>query len=54
MALVYDGLSEAEIGDRLRLSPLTIHTHVRNAYSRLGLHSKAEFVKYAAKNNLFS
>lgn len=54
MALVYEGLTEEEIGVRLRLSPHTIHTHVRNAYSRLGLHSKAEFMKYAAQNNLFS
>lgn len=54
MALVYEGLNETAIGDRLRLSPLTIHTHIRNAYSRLGIHSKAEFVKYAAVHNLFS
>lgn len=54
MALVYDGHTEEEIGERLRLSPLTIHTHVRNAYSRIGIHSKAEFVKYAAQNHLFS
>lgn len=54
MALVYDGLTEEEIGDRLRLSPHTIHTHVRNAYSRLGIHSKAEFIKYSTQNNLFS
>lgn len=54
MALVYKGLSEEEIGECLRLSPLTIHTHVRNAYSRIGIHSKAEFIKYATKNNLFS
>lgn len=54
MALIYDGLSEEEIGDRLRLSPLTIHTHVRNAYSRLDIHSKAEFVKFATLNHLFT
>lgn len=54
MALVYDGMTEEEIGDHLRLSPQTIHTHVRNAYSRLGIHSKGEFIKYAAQHNLFS
>lgn len=54
MAMVYDDLSEKEIADRLNLSPLTVHTHVRNAYIRLGVHSKAEFVKYAASHNLFS
>ena len=54
MALVYKGLTEEEIGDRLRLSPRTVHTHVRNAYSRLGIRSKAEFVKYASINHIFS
>ena len=54
LRLVYEGLTETEIGERLRLSPHTIHTHVRNAYARLDLHSKAEFVRYAADNNLFS
>lgn len=53
MALVYEGLTEDEIGERLKLSPLTIHTHVRNAYSRLGIHSKGEFIKYATQHNLF-
>lgn len=54
MALVYEGLTEEEIGERLRLSPLTIHTHVRNAYARLGIHSKGEFIKYAAQHHLFT
>lgn len=54
LALVYEGLLEAAIGDRLKLSPLTVHTHVRNAYTRLGIHSKAEFMKYAMQNHLFS
>lgn len=54
MELVYRGLTEEEVGSRLCLSPLTVHTHVRNAYTRLGIHSKAEFVKYAANHHLFS
>lgn len=53
LRLVYEGLTEDEIGERLRLSPHTIHTHVRNAYARLDIHSKADFVRYASENNLF-
>ena len=54
MALVYEGLSEEAIGDRLKLSPLTVHTHIRNSYTRLEIHSKAEFIKYASYHHLFS
>lgn len=53
LRLVYDGLTEEAIGEQLRLSPHTIHSHVRNAYARLNLHSKAEFIRYAADNSLF-
>lgn len=54
MRLVFDGLTEEQIGLELKLSPHTIHTHIRNAYARLGVHSRAEFAKYALQNHLFS
>ena len=54
MKLIYEGYTEEEAGECLKLSPLTIHTHVRNAYVRLGIHSKAAFVRYAAEHNLFT
>lgn len=53
MERLYDGCSESEIADALFLSVFTVRTHVRNALSRLGLRSRAEFMKYAASNNLF-
>ncbi len=53
MSLVYDGLPEDEIGARLCLSPHTVHNHIRNAYNRINVHSKAEFIKYASDNKLF-
>lgn len=54
LALVYKGKTESAIADHLHISPLTVHTHVHNVYSRLGIHSKSEFVKFATKHNLFS
>lgn len=54
LRLVYDGISEEVIAERLRLSPHTIHSHVRNAYARLNIHSKAEFIRYASDNSIFS
>ena len=54
MAMLFDGLSEDDIAKQLSISPHTVHNHIRNAYARLDVHSRAEFVKFAAKNNLFS
>lgn len=54
MRLVYDGLTEDQIASKLCLSPYTVHNHIRNAYARLGIHSKIEFVKFASKTGIFS
>lgn len=54
MRMWYEGADENSIADKLCLSPHTIHNHIRNAYQRTNTHSRSEFVKYAASNNLFS
>lgn len=54
LRLWFKGRSIDEIAEQLCLSPHTIHNHIRHAYQRLDIHSRAEFVKYAAKTNLFS
>jgi len=54
MRLWYDGKNIDEISDRLCLSPHTIHNHIRHAYERTGVHSRSEFIRYAAQNNLFT
>lgn len=53
MVLWYRGLSQEEISKLLYLSPFTVQNHIKHAYSRLGVHSRAEFAKFAAENNLF-
>lgn len=53
MKLYYDGLDVEEIAERLFKSPETIKSHRKNVYLRLGIHDKAEFVKYADKNEIF-
>lgn len=53
MKLYYDGMEIEEIARRLFKSPETIKSHRKNVYLRLGIHDKAEFVKYADKNEIF-
>ncbi len=42
LALYSEGLSAAEIADIFVISPHTVRTHVKNAYRRLGIHSREE------------
>lgn len=42
LALYSEGLSAAEIADVFVISPHTVRTHVKNAYRRLGIHSREE------------
>jgi DNA-binding CsgD family transcriptional regulator len=45
LALYSEGLSATEIADIFVISPHTVRTHVRNAYRRLGIHSREEAVR---------
>lgn len=54
MELCYNGMSDEEIAERLFLSLQTIKYHKKVVYRKLGLHNMAEFIKYAATNNLFN
>jgi DNA-binding CsgD family transcriptional regulator len=42
LALYSEGLSANEIADVFVISPHTVRTHVKNAYRRLGIHSREE------------
>ena len=53
------GLTKEEVAKELYLSPHTVHSHINNAYRRLNflginIRDKADFVRYAEQNNLFS
>lgn len=50
---LYNGKKKEEIAEDLYLSVHTVNNHIRNAFSRLGIHEKSEFIKYAEVNNLF-
>lgn len=42
LSLYTDGLSAQEIADLFVISTHTVRTHIKNAYRRLGVHSRAE------------
>ncbi|MGN6557866.1 MAG: alpha/beta fold hydrolase, partial [Solirubrobacterales bacterium] len=52
LALVASGLSDREIAELLVLSPHTVHRHVANVRTKLGLPTRAAAVAAAAKRGL--
>jgi DNA-binding NarL/FixJ family response regulator len=52
LALVAQGLSDAEIAERLVVSPHTVHRHVANVRAKLRLPSRSAAVAYAAREGL--
>lgn len=53
LRLWFLGKRKETIAEELYLSIHTVNNHIRNAFTRLGIHEKSEFFKYAESNNLF-
>ena len=49
LKLVAEGYTNAQIGERLFISPKTVDTHRTHIMDKLNLHSRAELVKYAMR-----
>lgn len=47
LVLIIRGLTNADIAQRLALSHNTVKSHIRSAYQRLGVTSRAEFSSWA-------
>ncbi len=52
LALVAEGLTDAEVAERLVVSLRTIHAHLRSIYRKLGLHSRSAATRYALDRQL--
>lgn len=52
LALLAEGATNTEIGERLHISPKTVASHRENIMQKLNLHSRTELVKYAIRKGL--
>jgi two-component system response regulator NreC len=52
--LVVEGKTNAEIGDILFISPKTVDNHRTRLMEKLGVHSTAEVIRFAARHKLLS
>ncbi len=52
LRLIVDGLTSREIAESLFISPNTVERHRQNIMSKLGLHNRAELVRYAISKGL--
>ena len=52
LRLVAAGLTSAEVGQRLFLSPRTVDWHLSSIYAKLGVRSRTEAARFAIRHGL--
>ncbi len=52
VALLTEGLTNAQLAERLYISPRTAAVHVSNVLSKLGMGSRTEVAAWAVRNGL--
>ncbi|HZR40610.1 MAG TPA: LuxR C-terminal-related transcriptional regulator [Ktedonobacteraceae bacterium] len=52
LCLVAQGLTSTQIAQQLMITPLTVNSHVRSIYSKLGISTRSAATRYAIEQNL--
>ena len=52
LALVADGLTDAEVAERLVVSIRTVHAHLRSIYRKIDVRSRSAATRYALEHGL--
>ena len=52
LALVAEGLTDAEVAERLVVSIRTVHAHLRSIYRKLDVHTRSAATRYALEHRL--
>ena len=52
LALIAEGLTNAEIAQRLVVSPTTIKSHINHLFGKAGIRDRAQAINYAYRNGL--
>ena len=52
LEMLYQGLRNAAIGDRLKISTRTVEAHVGNVISKLGAQNRTEAVQIALRDRI--